>query len=509
MSLASRFMAAFEGHSAAHGQTQISEERRAGKQKATSRIVKKPLTLQLIESHLEGKWGVGAIPINEDNKCKFGALDIDQYPLDLPALDKKIRDAKIPAIVCRSKSGGAHVFFFFSEWISAGEFRDKASEIASYLGYGGCEIFPKQEQLLTERGDVGNFINMPYFDVELTTRYALKSGGDEATLEEFLDMVDERSCSAKDFLLIELGGTSDMFKEWPPCLSQLLSMGIPEGGRNTTMFAVGIACRLVEPENWKALHEQINTTYCDPPLPASEIVTIQQQLEKKEYYYPCDQQPMASKCNKNACKRKKYGIGPAQQNVDLAGLSVILSEPRLWFMDVNGRRLELTTEELQMPLKFQRACMEQLNFMPQAMKAQDWHMAVNGMMDNLNEIEVPDELTYKGQFIEHLEAYCTGRVQAQSAEELLLGKPFPENGMIYFRLEGLMNYLRNKRFDEYTRAQVQERIKELNSGDESSGSKRFKTTRGDTKVIRVWWVPDFMGEVDVPDVRIEKTEVPF
>ena len=34
MNQAERFMAAFEGFSAAHGQTQISDERRAGKQKA-------------------------------------------------------------------------------------------------------------------------------------------------------------------------------------------------------------------------------------------------------------------------------------------------------------------------------------------------------------------------------------------------------------------------------------------------------------------------------------------
>ena len=77
MNQAEKFMAAFTGFSAAHGQTQISDERRAGKQKAKSRIVRQPLTLDLIKHHLEGKNGVGSIPINEDNQCKFGALGID------------------------------------------------------------------------------------------------------------------------------------------------------------------------------------------------------------------------------------------------------------------------------------------------------------------------------------------------------------------------------------------------------------------------------------------------
>ena len=61
MTYLKRFMAAFEGFSAAHGQTQISNERRAGKQKAKSFIVRKPLTIELIEGHINGSHGVGSV----------------------------------------------------------------------------------------------------------------------------------------------------------------------------------------------------------------------------------------------------------------------------------------------------------------------------------------------------------------------------------------------------------------------------------------------------------------
>ena len=118
MNQAERFMAAFEGFSAAHGQTQISDERRAGKQKGEVNHRSEATNLELIVAHLEGKHGVGSIPINENSQCKFGALDIDQYPLDLVALDKKLRDNDIPCVVCRSKSGGAHIFFFFTEFLA-------------------------------------------------------------------------------------------------------------------------------------------------------------------------------------------------------------------------------------------------------------------------------------------------------------------------------------------------------------------------------------------------------
>ena len=57
--------------------------------------------------------------------------------------------------------------------MDASDFRDKAVEIAAGLGHGRYEIFPKQEQVLVERGDVGNFINLPYFDHAKTLRYAV------------------------------------------------------------------------------------------------------------------------------------------------------------------------------------------------------------------------------------------------------------------------------------------------------------------------------------------------
>lgn len=510
MNLDQRFMAAFEGFSAAHGQTQISNERRAGKQKANSFIVRKPLTIELIRAHLNGTNGVGSIPINEDNKCKFGAIDIDEYPLDLVALDKKLRDMEVPCVVCRSKSGGAHVFFFFTEFMSAGEFRDKASEIASFIGFGGCEIFPKQEQLLVERGDVGNFINLPYFDVEQTLRHAIREDGEPASLEEFLDLVSSRTTTPDVFGGLAFGVVEDEFKEWAPCLNCMFGQGIPEGTRNTVMFAAAVGCKKESPDNWKQRLEQINQKFCTPSLPASEIVTIQSQHEKKEYGFPCDQEPLKSFCNKTLCKTKKFGIGYQSTSIDVTGLCVVKSEPPVWFCDVGGRRVELTTDDLQTPQRFQKACMEQIHVMPPMMKMHDWQAIVTMLMENMNHIEVPHELTYKGQFNELVEAYCDGRVQAQSAEELSLGKPFTdEDGLTYFKIEALMKFLRNHKFDSYSRGQVQERLKELNDGAAANGKKYFPTSRGEQKQIRVWWVPSYDAEVEVPSIKVEEDEVPF
>ena len=288
MNLTEELLLAFEGFDGAHGQTEVSNQRMNGKQKAKSFIVRNPLTLELMQGHIDGRKGVGSIPINAENKCKFGALDIDEYPLDHNALVDKLEKLKVPCIVCRSKSGGAHIFFFFKEWMDAADFRDKAAEIAAALGHGRCEIFPKQEQVLVERGDVGNFINLPYFDSEQTLRYAVIKTGKkyiEATLSQFIEHIHKIKCDPKKFMELSVGGKPNLFPGYVPCLKSLLSMGIYEGGRNKAAFQLGVYLQKSSPNDWKTQLEQLNVKHFTPPLPASEIVTVQSTLEKKEYQY--------------------------------------------------------------------------------------------------------------------------------------------------------------------------------------------------------------------------------
>ncbi len=504
-----RFMAAFQGFDAAHGQTIIMGTKKNGKEEARSRIIREPLTEELIKKHLKGEVGVGSIPITKEHTCCFGVIDVDTYPLDHMVLWAKCDALSLPAVVCRSKSGGAHIYFFIEGWISAADIRDKLSEIAAVLGYGGSEIFPKQTQLLVERGDVGNFINLPYFDSKRTLRPAYKSDGTEATLDEFLDIVDERKVSPKDFMDLQLGSGTDFLPDWPPCLSHLTKNGIPEGGRNTTLFNVGLVYKQSHPESWKQKLEEHNRQYCDPPISASEIVALQNQLDRKEYFYQCKQTPLNQFCNKSLCKSKAYGIGNGG-DVEIGSLSVVLSEPRVWFLDFADKRLELTTEQLQMPIQFQRACLEQINYMPPRLKETDWQAIINSALEKCTEIEVPPELTKRGIFFSILEDFCTGRVQAQSPEEMWLGKPWTEEGKTYFKLQALLDYMKTKSFFEYTRGQIQERIKELNENNEASITKRIKKSDGTSKTIRVWCVPEFEGgENDIPDVEITAEEMPF
>ena len=179
-----KFMSIFDGLKEAHGYFKIENTGSNGKAKGKAGVLREPQTQKLWENHLTGTGsGLGIIPINSDNMCKWGCIDVDQYPLDHKMLIEKVRKLKLPLVVCRSKSGGAHCFLFAKEWVDAKDMQKSLQNMSSALGYGDSEIFPKQIKLHLDRGDVGNFLNLPYYDHENGLRYAFLDDGTSATLE--------------------------------------------------------------------------------------------------------------------------------------------------------------------------------------------------------------------------------------------------------------------------------------------------------------------------------------
>ena len=162
-----QFSAIFDGLKQAYGTFKIEKKTQSGKNSGKAAVIREPRTTALWEGHLAGTGqAIGIIPINEDNECKWGCIDIDQYPLDHTDLISKIRSARLPLVVCRSKSGGAHCFLFTKKWIPARTMQETLQQVSTALGYGDSEIFPKQVKLNLDRGDVGNFLNLPYYDAE-------------------------------------------------------------------------------------------------------------------------------------------------------------------------------------------------------------------------------------------------------------------------------------------------------------------------------------------------------
>jgi hypothetical protein len=116
-----KFKQIFSGLTIAYGQYQPGDRGDNGtKQKGKAFIVRKPVTDELWTNHLGGEGpALGIIPITENNDCRWACIDIDEYVLDHVILIKSIRNLKLPVVLCRSNSGGAHVFLCTKENINA------------------------------------------------------------------------------------------------------------------------------------------------------------------------------------------------------------------------------------------------------------------------------------------------------------------------------------------------------------------------------------------------------
>jgi hypothetical protein len=99
-----KFKQIFEGLKIAYGQYQKGERGENGKQGGKAFIVRGNVTDDLWENHLKGEGpALGIIPITENNTCRWGCIDIDEYNFNHLVLITNIRKLKLPLIVCRSK----------------------------------------------------------------------------------------------------------------------------------------------------------------------------------------------------------------------------------------------------------------------------------------------------------------------------------------------------------------------------------------------------------------------
>jgi len=366
--------------------------------------------------------------------------------------------------------------------------QNKLRDIAAALGFGGSEIFPKQAYILADRGDVGQWINMPYFGNERTC-----NGMDAA---KFAKAAMLNRLTPDDFNKIKIKQPESDFDDGPPCLQHLSAQGFPQGTRNNGLFNVAVYCRKRDPDNWQRDMEKLNAKLMDPPLSSSEVQGVIKSASRKDYQFTCSKAPIAPYCNAAVCKLRKFGIDGSNDLPAIHSLTKFNTNPPIWFLDIDGGgRLELETDDLQNQRRFQRKCMEKLNTMPNKMSDQAWTKLINHLLENLTIVEAPADASPIGQLFEHLERFVTGRVQAKNRDELLLGKPFTDESKHYFRISDFMAYLDRMHFRDYKVHQVTSILKQ------NEAEHHFFNCKG--KGVNCWSVPLFQkaqGDFDTPDV---------
>ena len=235
---AQRFMELYPGMEEAYGTYVIDENATtpAGKKQGKALTKREKVTVEHWKRHIEGQEALGIVPIRKDSSCFWGAIDIDIYNMDIETLARKVYAKGIPFIPVRSKSGGCHLTVYLSESVPARDVQAKLWELASYLGFGDSEISPKQARVLVDKGDLGNWLNMPYFGGESSTRYALDAKGDAMPVGIFLGAAEESRITGKQLAALSFKAKESELSNGPPCLEALCEQGFPQGTRNAGPF---------------------------------------------------------------------------------------------------------------------------------------------------------------------------------------------------------------------------------------------------------------------------------
>ncbi len=504
-----RFMRLFQANTRSYG---VFDPKNKGDKKMFS--VKKLVTKDLFEQHIKGTKGLGLVPILDDNTCLWAAIDIDIHGeddnIDLYELEREITEADLPLTLCRSKSGGAHLYLFCTEPVSCSLVRSVMNKWAVQLGYSGAEVFPKQDKLIKEKEgrQYGNWINLCYFGGDKSERYAVE-GGKKITFDYFLEVAESRRITAP--LLVEK--SEGDHEGAPPCIHRMISSGVPIGMRNNALYNLSIYLKQAYPETWRDKAFDMNARVLSPPLAHSEAKKTIASVARREYRYKCKEEPCRSRCNSYVCVERKFGITPDEKSELNMGkhpnfnqLRKYMTEPVKWGLDIDGVEVNVTTPELMDHRKVREAVADKLTQIIPTMKNERWVVVLQKLMESALVIDAPDEASTHGLvwqqlmlFLQRADLDADGK--DTSARELLLrGVPVlqEKNGdkIVYFRGSDFVSFLKKNRAEDLKGPNLWFALKKHGV---THGSLRIgNTTR------QVWNVPlDLTGVHDPSDIEIK------
>jgi len=483
------FFRVFPGLNRAYGQFFITEKK-GPKLDGYGKTIRESYNEELWKQHLDGKTGLGVIPIDEKNQCKWGCLDVDDYSVDIEKISKQF--VKKNLIVCRSKSGGAHIFIFTKKPVSASSMINKLKDIVKKFGFVKYDLRPQQTQLLNKE-DVGSWLNMPYFGGEQSDRYALYDG-EVLTPEHFIKWIDKFAVDSLEEINLsfieKLNKSSEILPGGPPCLQQLLSQGpLGEGSRNNGLFNIGVYLRKRFPEEWQEKLEEYNDKYLDPPLKPREFTSVLNSLDKKTYNYKCKDSPINAVCNKTKCLTREFGINDEGTMPVLNSITKILTNPPQYFLTLSEKKVgPLSSKQVYSFIDFKQVVFENLDMLLPKINEKLWTETINDLMGRVIKVEAPKDSSNEGRLLELLERFCTGSTSSTEEEDLLRSKAFIQDVVTEFRINDFMEFLDRHRFKEFKLHEITAYLKNLGA---THNSKKIKG-----KFTNTWSVPNFQMQTE-------------
>jgi len=459
----------------------------------------------VVREHLLGNTGIGAVPILDDDNCQWAAIDIDNHDDDIDGdipilpIEEYIRHNKLPLVACRSKSGGVHCYLFLEKPLPAARIRATMAKWAAQLGYAGVEVFPKQSKLFeskeSKKKQLGNWINLPYLGGGKTNRYAVYDGK-QLTLEQFLDLAEK---SRTNFAQLKAMAASE-HPDAPPCIQKMMGQGVAQGNRNEALYNIVVYLKKAWPEEYEARAVDANKAVFTKPLGRSEMSRTIASAAKPDYGYRCNEEPIRSLCDREACLKRKFGITPDDASrldtVDalpvFSDMVKFLSDPVRWEMKIDGVKVtNIHTDELLDFRCMRKIIAERLTRVVPNITVKEWERILSPIVKESRIMEVPDDASVSGVIRDRLREFAAKTDLTNRGEDiedrkaLLRGQPVVQvvggERCVVMRGQDFVIYLKRTKSEELRGVNLWMAIKDM-------GVVSTKMRAGGQN-INVWTIP--------------------
>jgi hypothetical protein len=448
----------FRGNDRAHGLAEIKSFKYLedkNKWKPEARLVKTKATEDDWRAHLSGQIFIGISPLLDDGKVWFTCMDVDKignsqgYDVDFGVEMKKIASSGFPLVVFKTKSGGLRPIIFFSEPVEAELARRKMSAMAAQLGYGGCEVFPKQDKIVVTNGekmDFPSWIFIPFgpapsnmdmpeqcclddvgnaMDMYQATVYAMRM---RISRERFVSLlVEEEKAKTngktngkkhpkgrwqQEATWIET--IEATFWDGPICLWHI---AMNKSRDNQHYFLLNCASFLQRkyPENWDEALIWVNMSVLSPtgsPEKLTELIKSLKQRKDNRYDYTCKQEPICSHCHAKACRKQSFGVGSGDGQMDHWewGLTIINRNPRIFIMNVEDTRVAFDADDMMSQHRFNTRCLSYGIPLSPIMKKNDWQNLLSKNIEEATIVEPTEIMRTDAVEIELLQQWFSRHV---------------------------------------------------------------------------------------------------
>jgi len=523
-----KFINIFEGYNWAHGIFTKDKTNLPGKVEGISIVKREEVTRAMWENHLNGlEPSLGIMPVTEKSECRWGCIDVDKFDLDYEELLQKVRKLSLPLVMCRSKSGCAHLFLFIRKLIAAEEVLFVLKKFAAQLGIADKldRIYPMQTEFV--KGGTGSWLNMPYFNHEEGTRYAYKDNFDAATLPEFFEIYEHYAQDdLKQYLTDEQETEEKVVKNkkirkpaYMPCMSNCMEDNngkIPKGIRNEFGFQAAWFFKKSHKAISKfegtsrtpqSLLSDFNTHNISPPLDEKIVTKLTEQLADNDYKPKCKVPGIKKYCDVSLCRRNPFGIDPEFAKElyaaeDILGMIYEYgSVPPKFYMYVKVKGNKDTLKDVRVEfkgseLKDKKAFITKLHnfghFPPKAlemMKSTDFSDFMDARLAIRTYEEASEEAHHDFDFKSLIRNFLKFSTVSIDKWDLLEGACYydQKKKLMHIRLEKLQQYLNATR-QPMKSAELTFKIAKILKGKKNNG--KVKPKLGDERSCPTWTYPE-------------------